>query len=329
MKKSIFVSVIFALVDVILTVAIILTAFPVTEITAFAAEDLFSFNDELAAIKFDSYENFQKYVTSSDSDFEADGNEPEVAEYLRSIDGIFIPNGISTDDINGILITPSYIELSFVHDGVKMQFSFYYDEVGGKMTYDNSKSGRGNGTMQSGDIIYYTAPYFGDYETYYVWQQDGNYFQLRISGNHGDKYLSMCNAVMNGFDDAARSGDLQKIGGKIYYVYPDGSYAKGWLTVDGNKYYFRSSGAAVTKNTVIEGIRYKFNSDGVCTGKYSGWVKKSGKYYYYKNGEMKKNCWIKSGGKRTYYLTEDGSRAVGTIKISGKNYTFDENGKLQ
>ncbi len=124
-------------------------------------------------------------------------------------------------------------------------------------------------------------------------------------------------------------GKLTKIKGKIYLMNDNGEYAVGWQTVDGNKYYFRQDGSAVVKNTVINGIRYKFGKDGICKGKYSGWVKKSGKYYYYKNGEMKKNCWLKVKGKNTYYLTSDGSRAVGNIEISGKTYTFDENGKLQ
>lgn len=124
-------------------------------------------------------------------------------------------------------------------------------------------------------------------------------------------------------------GKLTKIRGKIYLIGNDGEYAVGWQTVHGNKYYFREDGSAVVKNTVINGIRYKFGKDGVCKGKYSGWVKKSGKYYYYKNGEMKKNCWLNVKGKKTYYLTSDGSRAVGKIEISGKIYTFDENGKLQ
>lgn len=124
-------------------------------------------------------------------------------------------------------------------------------------------------------------------------------------------------------------GKLTKIRDEIYLIGNDGEYAVGWQTVDGNKYYFREDGSAVVKNTVINGIRYKFGEDGVCKGKYSGWVKKSRKYYYYKNGEMKKNCWLKVKGKNTYYLTSDGSRAVGKIEISGKTYTFDENGKLQ
>ncbi|MCM1009105.1 MAG: hypothetical protein NC485_14550 [Ruminococcus flavefaciens] len=124
-------------------------------------------------------------------------------------------------------------------------------------------------------------------------------------------------------------GKLTKIKGKIYLMNDNGEYAVGWQTVDGNRYYFHQDGSAVVKNTVINGTRYKFGKDGICKGKYSGWVKKSGKYYYYKNGEMKKNCWLKIKGKNTYYLTSDGSRAVGSIEISGKTYTFDENGKLQ
>lgn len=123
--------------------------------------------------------------------------------------------------------------------------------------------------------------------------------------------------------------EIKNINGRIYAVKPDGSYAVGWQASDGNIFYFRKNAEAAVKNTVIGGIRYKFSSEGVCEGKYTGWVKRSGKYYYYKNGEMLKNQWLKVKGKKTYYLTDDGSRAVGETEISGKTYTFDENGKIK
>lgn len=116
--------------------------------------------------------------------------------------------------------------------------------------------------------------------------------------------------------------------GKLYYMRSDGSYATGWQTINGNKYYFRKTGEAVNKNTVIGKIRYKFDANGICQGTYTGWVKKSGKYYYYKNGEMRTNCWINVKGVKTYYLTEDGSRATGEAIIDGKTYVFSDNGKL-
>ncbi len=123
--------------------------------------------------------------------------------------------------------------------------------------------------------------------------------------------------------------EIKDIDGKLCAVKSDGSYAYGWQAADGNIFYFRKNGEAAVKNTTIGGIRYKFSSDGVCTGKYTGWVKRSGKYYYYKNGEMLKSQWLKVKGKNTYYLSADGSRAVGETEISGKTYTFGENGKVK
>lgn len=86
------------------------------------------------------------------------------------------------------------------------------------------------------------------------------------------------------------------------------------------------SAEAVTLKTE-NGIKYVQNDSGE-TKTYTGWIKKSGKRYYYKDGVMKKNCWLRVNGKRTYFLEKDGSMAVGKVKISGKEYEFGENGKL-
>lgn len=86
------------------------------------------------------------------------------------------------------------------------------------------------------------------------------------------------------------------------------------------------SAEAVTLKTE-NGIKYVQNDSGE-TKTYTGWAKKSGKRYYYKDGVMKKNCWLRVNGKRTYFLQKDGSMAVGKVKISGREYEFGKNGKL-
>lgn len=75
------------------------------------------------------------------------------------------------------------------------------------------------------------------------------------------------------------------------------------------------------------GIKY-VQSDSGETKAYTGWFKKSGKRYYCKDGVVKKNCWLRVNGKRTYFLQKDGSMAVGKVKISGREYEFDQNGRL-
>lgn len=60
----------------------------------------------------------------------------------------------------------------------------------------------------------------------------------------------------------------------------------------------------------------------------NGWVEKSGKKYYYKNGILLKNQWLNLSGKY-YYLNSDGSMATGWKKVSGKDYYMDKNGVRQ
>ncbi len=83
--------------------------------------------------------------------------------------------------------------------------------------------------------------------------------------------------------------------------------------------------AASLKNT--DGLMY-IQQDSGETSLYTGWTKKSGKLYYYKNGVKKKNCWMQSKGERKYYLTKDGSAAVGKVTVSGIEYEFDEKGQI-
>lgn len=122
---------------------------------------------------------------------------------------------------------------------------------------------------------------------------------------------------------AAAEGITEK-DGLIFYVEEDGSYGTGWRTIDGRKYYFTKSGKALTKSTVINGIRYKFGSDGVCLGRYTGFAKSGGKYFYYLDGEKLTGWCSFSGGWR--YFGEGGAMAVGTAEIYGKSYNFSEKG---
>ena len=76
-----------------------------------------------------------------------------------------------------------------------------------------------------------------------------------------------------------------------------------------------------------DGLKYLVSDSGT-ESLYSGWTKKGGDRYYYKNGVMKKNCWVKSKGVRKYFLQADGKLATGKVTIQGVEYEFDENGAL-
>ena len=118
------------------------------------------------------------------------------------------------------------------------------------------------------------------------------------------------------------------VNGKKYYLDEWGVVQFGWHTVSGKKYYFDCTGVPVTGNVSIDGTIYKFDKNGVLQGKVAvgttaadktivkgkyvsggstsgsstssqtssttkktgktGWEKKNGKWYYYKNGTLQK-----------------------------------------
>ena len=114
------------------------------------------------------------------------------------------------------------------------------------------------------------------------------------------------------------------VDGKKYYLDEYGVVQYGWQTLGGRKYYFDKEGRMVTGIVKIDGIVYKFDTNGVFrekataaeaaaaggsgsnTGSGSssqsgtsstakkGWVKESGKWYYYKNG-VKQIGWLRLG----------------------------------
>ncbi len=85
--------------------------------------------------------------------------------------------------------------------------------------------------------------------------------------------------------------------------------------------------ASADKLFTQDGLKYVQRDNGE-TAVYSGWTKKDGKRYCYKNGEMLKNCWLTVNGERTYFLKRDGSAAVGKTTVSGIEYEFNESGRL-
>ena len=141
-------------------------------------------------------------------------------------------------------------------------------------------------------------------------------------------------------------------------------HEKGWVKMDEKWYYATDSGKVVrNKWEKINSSWYLFDKDGVMLSsqwkdkyylkdsgamaqnewffdkKYNSWfyLKSDGSYaenqwqgsYYLKSyGYMAKNEWIFDKSYNAwYYLKEDGLYATGTLKINGKNYSFENNGK--
>lgn len=79
-----------------------------------------------------------------------------------------------------------------------------------------------------------------------------------------------------------------------------------WDTSGGKWYYLDEDGDKVTGFQEIDGETYYFGKDGVMK---TGWIYSGDdKYYYKKDGSMAKDC---------------------TLKINGKSYKFDKDGKLK
>ena len=150
-----------------------------------------------------------------------------------------------------------------------------------------------------------------------------------------------------------------------YLLQTSGAMAeKNWVKMAEKWYYATDSGKVVrNKWEKINSSWYLFDKDGVMLSsqwkdkyylkdsgamaqnewffdkKYNSWfyLKSDGSYaenqwqgsYYLKSyGYMAKNEWIFDKSYNAwYYLKEDGVYATGTLKINGKNYSFENNGK--
>ena len=150
-----------------------------------------------------------------------------------------------------------------------------------------------------------------------------------------------------------------------YLIQTSGAMAeKNWVKIDEKWYYATDSGKVVrNKWEKINSSWYLFDKDGVMLSsqwkdkyylkdsgamaqnewffdkKYNSWfyLKSDGSYaenqwqgsYYLKSyGYMAKNEWIFDKSYNAwYYLKDDGLYATGTLKINGKNYSFENNGK--
>ncbi len=89
-----------------------------------------------------------------------------------------------------------------------------------------------------------------------------------------------------------------------WYEYADGTYQKGWATIDGNRYYFdTNNGYATTGWKEINGKWYLFDSKSCAM--LTGWQQVGSDWYYlHKNGEMLTG-WQKTDTVFSY-LTPDG-----------------------
>ena len=224
------------------------------------------------------------------------------------------------------------------------------------------------GVMCTGWVTYKgNKYYFGENgEAYYEWEEIGNHYYYFDPKTHVMvKGFYRVGAKKHYFDE----NGVEKFGwitvdGKKYYLDEYGVVQYGWQTLGGRKYYFDKEGRMVTGIVKIDGIVYRFDTNGVFRGKATaaeaaaaqgsgtgsgsgtsgstskpgtpvavkkGWVKESGKWYYYKNG-VKQKGWLRLGkepNKRVFYLGSIGAMRTGWASIGGSKYFFDNEGVLQ
>ncbi len=169
--------------------------------------------DELAAIEFDSFEKLEEYYSLVKNGSEKPYDDQK--DFFKSADGIYLPDGVSKEDITSVLITPTYCAVYFKYNDKEMHLDAYYDKAAGKKEYDfakycgsadSSKYGLDYSakTLKSnGNTVYY---YRVAEENKYAYKQDGVYFELAVSGKKSSGELSLCNSKKQSFGESAGGG---------------------------------------------------------------------------------------------------------------------------
>ena len=135
-----------------------------------------------------------------------------------------------------------------------------------------------------------------------------------------------------------------KITNKWYYADASGKITRNkWEKIKDRWYYFDAEGVMVSstwkKKYYLKDSGAMAQSEWIFDKQYNSWfyLKPDGTYaenqwqgsYYLKSGGyMAKSEWIFDNSYNAwYYLKEDGLYATGTLKIKGKDYSFENNGK--
>lgn len=135
-----------------------------------------------------------------------------------------------------------------------------------------------------------------------------------------------------------------KISNKWYYADASGKITRNkWEKIKDRWYYFDAEGVMESstwkKKYYLKDSGAMAQSEWIFDKQYNSWfyLKSDGTYaenqwqgsYYLKSGgHMAKSEWIFDNSYNAwYYLKEDGLYATGTLKIKGKDYSFEDNGK--
>ncbi len=215
----------------------------------------------------------------------------------------------------------------------------------------NSSGVMVTGMVSSGGSKYYYNKTTGARVTGLVTLSGSEYYFEPSSGKAATG-LRNIDGIYCYFDakTAKRKYGLQKVDGRIYYFTNKASesgLARGMKTVDGKKYYFKeSSGVAISGYYVHNDVKYYFdpatgasvarihrrpNGDVYSVkaggGMNTGWVKISGKtYYFYPTTGLMAEGLASAGNKLYYFDYESGMLRNTSVVVGGITYKLDKNG---
>ena len=127
--------------------------------------------------------------------------------------------------------------------------------------------------------------------------------------------------------EAPFTGWKKTVDGKNYQYYKKSVLQKKkWLTIGNKKYYVDKRGYRVTGLFEIDDKLYYFNGKGVLQKK--KWVTAGGNNYYAdSSGRILKSQWLYKGNTLVYVKADGAVAKSEIVKIQGKQYYFDKNGK--
>lgn len=201
-----------------------------------------------------------------------------MGRYYENYDYIYVPEHLkdNTDCITSITVTANKCRITYDIDSKSLETCHYFYSDG-QSSCDECHSAFKTGIKKTS----FGNEYYGTFgrnrhETVYYCRYDGSYFSF-------DSELGINNMGETPFVKLYNDSILREEDGCLYY---GDKKESGWKTVCGHRYYFRKNGSAVQNSVYnIDGCMYKFNANGICTGKYTGYLKRSdGSRIYYNDG---------------------------------------------
>lgn len=128
------------------------------------------------------------------------------------------------------------------------------------------------------------------------------------------------------FNIVLDQGGWKKSGGKWWYSYAHGGYAKSvFLSFNDETYYFDQNGYMVTGWRKVDGNWFFFKSNGIMV---RGWQRIGGKWYYFDRATGIMAIGFRKFGADWYYFTSSGAMKTGWQQVSGKWLYFTSSGSM-